>query len=952
MILKSKNITLDQFPDEQIDIQFSVLDIEEYAFRSTSLTKDFILPGTQLNNEFFNSLYQLDKVGSDFNPNTKIEATIEDDGKIMFRGWLQLLNIIKSNNGVNYSVQIIGNVKQLVDELEGLNLRDLDLSQYNHKRDLQTITNSWEYIIKKNGQFTNSYKEGYVYPQIVYNEKADFDSTYIFDYKPAVYVKSIIDSLFQTAGIEYTSKFFESDYFKSLIIPMSDDEFPIEEEDLKVRTSVIGVTPEYVPLSNSQFYNFPYWWYNRTLTAGDYRLGETTSFVQRVGLTNTTQQVLSDNQPLQFQDTNSNFFEDKFTAPAPGWYTVNVNLNVVPEYSSETPNAQFAAFKKGQARYRWWVAIRRANGQIQIIERNNQISQNNPYHTSILQPSTNALVSLPFKDINGVIKIIATNRDVFLNTGDQIIVGVGFRNEGLFWDTLPVSGVFLRAQLLLAKSVDGNASYISVKPKDNHLFGNEKINLNEILPNMSMLTFFQNIVRMFNLVIDEDKFNNRLIIEPYSDYYLSGEEKDWTEKHNIDEELIIELTTDVKEYKFSYQDDDDLVNNKYQDEFTDRIYGDFLLSTNNEFGTEVQEVNLDFAPTPTTNKMTGNRVQPYFVKDNGGLFESMDVKPRILFYGGLISATSYTMADNEIEQNLGSFFTKDKYPYAGIWDKPYNPINSLEFSFSNAVYYPSQEDLFPLFNLFNKFHQFSIKDKISDTYRRIEGEFYLTKKDISDLKLNDIIKYKNRKYRIIEITYQTTSTNELLSNVILESIGANDIYEPEKQIGLGVCPANTVNKWVNGVGVVLQTFDGQNVSADCCNSLGGEFRNGVCIVKGAGTISDKVIKTPIFDSNPQPPILDAWTRISIPGIELTNIAPPFQGDVRRVIEGIELRSIIAANENVNDTFFVYKSKPNEKRSILTPTDVINGGDTTTKMKASSCEHPRIINGNGFSKFLT
>lgn len=942
MIIKSKNITLDQFPDEQIDIKLSVLDVEEYSSRSTSSTKDFLLPGTIINNEFFNSLYQLDKVGDNFNPNIKTEAVFEDGGKIIFKGLLQLINIIKSNNGVNYNVQIIGNVKQMVDILEGLNLSDLDLSEYNHIRNLENITNSWQYKIKKNGQDVNTHKEGYVYPQIVYDEKQDFNSTYIFDYRPSVFVKTIIDSIFQTAGIEYSSSFFNTEYFKSLIIPMSDDEFSIDEEDVKERTSIVGMTEQYRGMSNIQKKGFPNWWYNYYSGTSAYKL----NFFADAALTNNTQELISDGQPLQFNDENNNFFRDKFTAPKSGFYQVDINLNVVAVYFEE-PNMGLvtsAEFKEGNARYRWLVGIKRTNGQIEIIERNNVITNDNPYHTSVLQPSTTASVPIPFIDVSNNLKIIATNRQVFLNEGDQIVIKVGFRNESLFFKTSPQQNISLAAQLFIAKSIGNNASFFSVKPKDNKLFGNEKVILNQILPKMTMLNFFQNIVRMFNLMIDEDKFNNRLIIEPYSDYYLGGEEKDWTNKHNIDEELSIELTTDVKEYNFSYDSDSDLVNEKYETEYKDKIYGDFSLSTDNEFATEIQEIKLNFAATPTTNKKTENRVQPYFVKDKDGLFEKTNVKPRILFYGGLIDCKEYTIAENDVQKSQGLFSVKDKYAYSGIWDKPYNPINSLEFDFSNAVYYDSEPQLFPLFNLFNKFHQFAIKDKISQTFRRIEGEFYLTKKDIAETKLNDIIKYKNRKYRIIEITYQTTSTNELLSNVILESIDSNDlsIYQPVEQIGLGVCPSNIVTKFKNRF-FVLETFDGQNLSEECCNNLGGDFRNGVCF---AHKISERERNPPfIFEKDPQPPINGTDISVGLPRI-------PFLGDIRVIIKDNAIKDTLSKIDATNNTYNVINSVSGIKRPTLYSIQVIKGGDINTKIKASSCEYPRIINGNLESKFLT
>ena len=78
------------------------------------------------------------------------------------------------------------------------------------------ISNSWD----------NAGGSGYFYPLIdygLYRETAVIsglnDDYEIGTFRPALYVKEYIDKMFEAAGYSYTSTFFNTSYFKSLIIP-------------------------------------------------------------------------------------------------------------------------------------------------------------------------------------------------------------------------------------------------------------------------------------------------------------------------------------------------------------------------------------------------------------------------------------------------------------------------------------------------------------------------------------------------------------------------------------------------------------------------------------------------------------------------------------------------------------------------------------------------------------
>ena len=83
---------------------------------------------------------------------------------------------------------------------------------------------------------------GYVYPYIVTGGNDDItDNWYVYDAYPASYVKDIMDKIFEFSEFTYTSDFLDSDYFKSLIIPFSENKLQINKEEQEERKTIVGV---------------------------------------------------------------------------------------------------------------------------------------------------------------------------------------------------------------------------------------------------------------------------------------------------------------------------------------------------------------------------------------------------------------------------------------------------------------------------------------------------------------------------------------------------------------------------------------------------------------------------------------------------------------------------------------------------------------------------------------
>lgn len=139
----------------QIPLTYNINDIKDIATRKGSFSKTIVIPGTKNNNTIFRHIYE---IGSDniFNPNKKITAVLLEDGVEIFNGILKLnkINRVKNNfdyDKISYEVTLSSVVVNIMDDLRGIYLTDLDFSEYNHYLTLANQQLSWSTTVQKNG---------------------------------------------------------------------------------------------------------------------------------------------------------------------------------------------------------------------------------------------------------------------------------------------------------------------------------------------------------------------------------------------------------------------------------------------------------------------------------------------------------------------------------------------------------------------------------------------------------------------------------------------------------------------------------------------------------------------------------------------------------------------------------------------------------------------------------
>lgn len=201
-------------------LTYAVDDLNNLDSKSTTFSKTIVLPGSANNNyllgnifEFINANFSIDEspnVMYNFNASKSAVCRIEVDGLQIVKGVFRLLEIIRDGENIEYECAVFGSLGGLVTALGNKRLEDLDFSAYNHNYTYANITASWN----------TATGSGYCYPLIDYGNQSTNKKDFQYKtFRPALFLKEYFDKMIAAAGYTYSSTFFNTAFFKRLIIP-------------------------------------------------------------------------------------------------------------------------------------------------------------------------------------------------------------------------------------------------------------------------------------------------------------------------------------------------------------------------------------------------------------------------------------------------------------------------------------------------------------------------------------------------------------------------------------------------------------------------------------------------------------------------------------------------------------------------------------------------------------
>jgi hypothetical protein len=249
---------LDLFEDIGAELNYAIDDIKDFSARNTNYSKTITLPGNANNNKIFGHIYNFasannyyisdpnsPNVGYNFDPSKQASCKIFVNKIQVFKGVLRLLEVKINNGTIEYECAVFGELGGFASAIGNSLLEDLDtFNAYDQAWTHENVVNSWNASGVASGM-------GIVYPLVDYGKvKADGNEYHLNAFRPAFFVKEMIDGIIADSGYTYESAFLETPYFKSLIIPNNKAELE------QLRKDLLNATQTQTVVTNSETVEF------------------------------------------------------------------------------------------------------------------------------------------------------------------------------------------------------------------------------------------------------------------------------------------------------------------------------------------------------------------------------------------------------------------------------------------------------------------------------------------------------------------------------------------------------------------------------------------------------------------------------------------------------------------------------------------------------------------------
>jgi hypothetical protein len=680
-------------------INYSIDDLNNLDSKTTNFTKTIVLPGTSKNNrllgnifEFANSNYTVDSApnfGYNFNASKSANARIEVNGMQVIKGVMRLLEIIIDGENVEYEIALFGELGGFFSRLGASKLTDLDFSEYNHTYNYTNIVNSWD---------DANAGEGYYYPLIDYGNTSpisnlDFykKSFFYTAFRPAFFVKEYINKIITNADYTWESNFFNTDFFKRLIIPNNQVRLKYNREQIFEST----INPEALTLSPSQF----------------------------LVHSNIVNDLFTNSANKTFTYTPAQAFSGLFNVNLRGTYKIRNSVASLP--------------------YRYaYATLRIFKNNVLFYEDQNK--RFGGFATTIglsIEPSYN--FSLRFSRI-----------PVTFNTGDYWYMSLAiYDTDGAVMDVTLNSS---NCNILTDNPILVTAQY------DDFLL------VNGSLPqNILQKDFFASILKMFNLMVTEDKFTEKkLVIEPYVDFYDTDRTtyQDWSDKVDRSQVIKIKPMSEInaRYYDIKFKQDADYFNEQYRKKYVEG-YGDFRYDNQLEFAKDTSTTEVIFSATPLVGYSDNDKIFPAIYKKNNEVEEMIEHNIRIMQAKKITGRTSWNIYLND----TNVLTSTTDYGYAGHLDNPFSAGADLNFGVPKEINFTLASGLLSN-NLYNTYYSPYFAEITDKDSRLVTCKMKLTERDINTLDFTRFIWVDGVLYRLYKIV--DYSENELCEVQLLRVI--------------------------------------------------------------------------------------------------------------------------------------------------------------------------------------
>ena len=545
--LVANGVTLDLFQDETITISDNITGLFDVGTLPTDFSRNITLPGSKKNNEFFEQYYDISVENPFlFSTSNKVDAYFDFDGLYLASGYLQLnkVNVVANKYVDSYEVTIFGSLASFAREINRAFLTDITtLTDLNHSASYYNITASWDRELF-GGDIVYpliDYGQDIVYQSAATGTKNGVDtsdgSLSVQDFKPAIRVKKVWDSIFEQFGFTYQSDFLTSSLFDNLYMSLHNGGKHPEFDGIDLETyGQVKIGPISGSVSDSQ-----------ELVNGDW-----------------TKLTWENNQfdPQSFIGDEMSYVMNDRQSPLRGKF----QLKFKSSGSIGVPQFKFGLFETGSVNSGSQADLNASSGsywQEDILPWNDYLRQ----EWSVTSGTGDVEYELEW--------YWSTNNSIPANKAVYPMIRYDDFGGSNFTVTL---------------SPDGDqSSYWEV---DEQVIAADwrVMDIADQMPvgesGIKMIDFIQAVQKKFNLIMYPSKTKPKeFIVETFNNWYKQGEVKDFNKYINLDQKLEVIPANNlaVNKLKFGHSADNDLLSQNFKKE-TNRPYGEsFFIDTQNFF---------------------------------------------------------------------------------------------------------------------------------------------------------------------------------------------------------------------------------------------------------------------------------------------------------------------------------------------------------------------------------
>lgn len=708
----------DLYPGFNWSINYTTADVINLSKRKASYTKTINLPYTKNNANIFQGLDQDNSDNIGYDTRKVIQCYLQHNGRVLIQGIGIVLSwdILKERQTIQ--LQIIQRTKTLISDLKGISLKALDFSKLNHNYNINEIEASYLGINRVNGVY-QSY-EGYSYPLIDYGKDDTIPFQWdVLDLRPSLYLREIIDVIFLTAGKTYTSDFFNSPYFRQLILINTLDKIKYTDaQRLPFNTDVDNSNEWYLkgpssvgPLPGPPYNNVPWW-------------NTTFQFSRNVPIDNVITDV---NAQWDLSDTNNPVCNIQRTGRYNFVFSMQFFMETYinyPEYFNNYWYIFTLPHTEVQGEITNSIEIVK-NGTVYSFEDFFYTPVNSTWDTGYTDPENWIAYPNPPQFINWEIELD-------LLDGDEIY----FRVTNLPFDE---SGL---AEWLCSRNVTNYVEITSELVEAEVLPGDE-ISFNNYIPNIKASSFIDTIFNTFNLWAIDDPYNpDNIIIEPRTNFFNRGGYVDWSGKQDVSRKKTFNFLADKLPQRYIYEmakAEDVEIKNFF--DLNEVGYGDYDSEVPSDINTNEIKIKTSISPIKATEQ--NGLIYPLLYKQ-----EDENSEKRGLGNLFKIAFLSEQAGYWQLRQG-GQLNGNNRYLCASEFDDPKKPIHALTFGTPATNLLQSQG---AYWNLYRLFHKLTEEEKTRKGAKIVSMYIYLDENDINQLDIRRVVYVSGVYFRIVQIS--------------------------------------------------------------------------------------------------------------------------------------------------------------------------------------------------------